>query len=141
MSSGIIIILSNPTGKGVIKLNAMNNESIPINLVADFDEFVSYISGNVVQLTKAKEYISRKHLPAINERMTIRTKDCTSYTEQAYYSFIHFIYHLALSGCLLEKVSVKSGPLQLKVTERMDLYKELTDVEKYFFYSKRSGSM
>jgi hypothetical protein len=71
LSIGIIIILSDPTGKGVIKLNAMNNESIPINLVADFDEFVSYISGHVVHLTKTKEYISRKHLPTINERMTI----------------------------------------------------------------------
>ncbi|WP_255550008.1 plasmid pRiA4b ORF-3 family protein [Sporosarcina sp. E16_3] len=114
-------------------MNAMNNEEIPTNLVADLDEFVSYISGHVVQLTKTKEYISRKHLPAINERMTVMAEDWTPYTEQDYYPFIHFIYHLALSGRLLEKVSVKSGPLQLKETERMNLYRELTDVEKYFF--------
>ena len=114
-------------------MNTINNEAIPTNLVADFDEFVSYISEHVVQLTKTKEYISRKHLPTINERMTVRTEDWTPYTQQDYYPFIHFIYHLALSGRLLEKVSVKSGPLQLKETDRMSLYRELTDVEKYFF--------
>lgn len=78
LSIGAVQILSKSTGKGSMKLNEMNGETVPTNLVADFDEFVSYISGHMVQLTKTKEYISRKHLPAINERMTVRAKECTA---------------------------------------------------------------
>ncbi|MBE1556791.1 plasmid pRiA4b ORF-3 family protein [Sporosarcina limicola] len=106
---------------------------ISTSLVANFDEFANYMSGHAVQLTKTKEYISRKHLPTINELMTEKSIDWTPNTEQEYYPFIHFIYHLALSGRLLEKVSVKSGQLQLIETDRMKIYRKLTDVEKYFF--------
>lgn len=114
-------------------MDVMNNEAIQTNLVTNFDEFISYISEHVVQLTKIKEYISKKHLSTINERITLKDKDCTPNPVQDYYSYIHFLYQLALSGCLLEKVSVKLGPLQLKETERMNLYKSLTAIEKYFF--------
>lgn len=111
----------------------LKNELIPIRLVENFDAFVNYISGHVIQLTKTKEYISRKHLPPINEQMTVKAEDCTPYTEQEYYPLIHFFYTIALSGRLLEKVSVKSGKLQLNVTDRLRIYEELTDTEKYFF--------
>ncbi len=116
-----------------LQMLSTTNESFPLNLVNDFDQFISYIESHTVLLTKTKEYISRKHLPAINEQMSVKTHDATLYTEQEYYPLIHFFYYLALSGRILEKAPYKSNQFQLKGTERLNLYKELTDTEKYIF--------
>ncbi|KGA98981.1 hypothetical protein AJ85_19025 [Alkalihalobacillus alcalophilus ATCC 27647 = CGMCC 1.3604] len=110
-----------------------NKESFPITLISDFDRFINYIENHPVQLTKTKEYISQKHLPDLNNRMTIQNEHATRYTKQDYYPYIHFFYYLALSGHLLEKVSEKQGKLLLKGTERLQLYKDLSNTEKYFF--------
>lgn len=110
------------------RIQKQHDTLFPINLVADFDEFINYISGNTVQLTKTKEYIARKHLLKIDERMTVRAEGATARTDQDYYPYIHFFHTLALSGRLLEKVAA-----ELKETERMKLYRDLTDIEKYFF--------
>ncbi len=104
-----------------------------ISLVKDFDQFINYVEDNSVQLTKTKELISRKYLPDINNSLTVRNETATGYTEQEYYPFIHFLLYLSLSGRLLKKGSGKAGKLSLLPTERLLLYKELTDIEKYFF--------
>lgn len=110
----------------------ISSETFPISLVRDFDEFLDYIHNRPVLLTKTKEYISRKHLPALNERLSVKNEAATSHTEQDYYPYIHFFYYLAISGGLLEKSPVKAGKLQLMETDRLRLYNELTAVEKYF---------
>lgn len=116
-----------------IKKDAKGKELFPVNLVKDFDQFIDYIQNHTVQLTKTMEYIARKHLPMINERMSVKNNNATSYTEQEYYPYIHFFYSLALCGGLFEKVQVKAGKRQLMETERLHLFTELTDIEKYFF--------
>lgn len=113
--------------------NSSKNELIPVTLVQDFEVFIDYLSNHSIQLTNKMEYISRKHLLQINKRLTVRNETATSYTEQIYYPYIHFFYYLVLSGRLFEKVSGKGGKMILHPTERAALYKELTDVEKYFF--------
>lgn len=111
----------------------ISSETFPISLVRDFDEFLDYIHNHPVLLTKTKEYISRKHLPDLNQRLSVKNEAATSYTGQEYFPYMHFIYYLAISGGLLEKASVKTGKLQLMETDRIRLYNELTAVEKYFF--------
>jgi hypothetical protein len=105
--------------------------TFPSNLARDFDQFIGYIQNHTVLLTKTKEYISRKHLPAIDTLMSVKAKDATSYTTQEYCPLIHLFYYLALNGRLIEKVSAKAGQFQLQATKRINLYKELSDTEKY----------
>ena len=63
-----------------IKKDDKGKELFPVNLVKDFDQFIDYIQNHTVQLTKTMEYIARKHLPMINERMTVKNNNATSYT-------------------------------------------------------------
>lgn len=109
------------------------NGIVPGTLVQDFETFIDYLSAHSIQLTNKMEHISRKHLPEINKRITVRNETATAYTEQIYYPYIHFFYFLALSGRLFEKVLGKGGKMILHPTERIALYKKLTDIEKYFF--------
>lgn len=113
--------------------DTLKNEQYPTDLVANFKRFITYMIDNTVMLTKTKGYISRKYLPAINDCMTIKAKDVTPRSEQDQYPYIHFLFHLAISGRLLEKEPAKAGQFQLRETERMELYNNLTDTEKYFF--------
>ncbi|XJZ28095.1 plasmid pRiA4b ORF-3 family protein [Bacillota bacterium Lsc_1132] len=116
-----------------LKLDKARTEKYPSSLVYNFNQFMDYIVNHPVQLTKKMQYISRKHLRQINERMTVKAENTTSYSEQEMYPLIHFFHFLGLSGRLLEKVPGKAGQLQLKVTDRYKLFIELTDTEKYFF--------
>ncbi|CAM3274437.1 plasmid pRiA4b ORF-3 family protein [Filibacter tadaridae] len=109
------------------------NENSPVNLVTDFEKFILYCQHNTVHLTKTKERISRKHLPVINALLTVQTKDSTPYTEQEYYPYIHFLYHVARGGRLLTIVPGKAGKMQLAGTDRVELFLALRDIEKYFF--------
>ncbi|MDF0728241.1 plasmid pRiA4b ORF-3 family protein [Cytobacillus sp. S13-E01] len=123
-------------GKKEIELetdNFFKKEPFPITLVRDFEQFISYVENHPIHLTKTMEYISRRHLPEINNRMTVRNEAATSHTEQEYYPYIHLFYFLGLSGQLLKKESGKGGKFTLEQADRLQLYKELTDIEKYFF--------
>lgn len=110
-----------------------NRLSIPIELVRDFDQFMDYLCHHSIQLTNTINHISRKHLPSINERLTIKAEEATDYTQQEDYPYIHFFYHIALAGRLIQLESIDSTKPQLTVTERWNLYNNLTDTEKYFF--------
>lgn len=112
---------------------ATSGDTYPISLVNDFILFLDYFHHHSVSLTKMNEYISRKHLQSINELLSIKNKNATSYAVQEFYPYIHFFYFLAFSGGLLEKAHGKAGKLQIKETDRLRLFKEFTDIEKYFF--------
>ncbi|WHY87043.1 plasmid pRiA4b ORF-3 family protein [Neobacillus novalis] len=114
-------------------VNPASSETFPTSLVRDFDVFLDFIENHSVLLTKTKEYISRKYLHVLNERLSVQNEAATSYTEQDYYPYIHFFYFLSISGGLLEKSPATAGKIQLVVSERIRLYKELEDIEKYFF--------
>lgn len=109
-----------------------DRNSIPTDFLIDFDSFMNYLNEHPIQLTKKMGYISRKHLPTINELLSIKTVDVTDYSQQEYYPYIHFFYSLALTGKLVEKVTDSTYP-HLEITGRWNDYKQLTDTEKYFF--------
>lgn len=112
-------------------IHQRNSFSIP--LVLDFSQFINYMEQHQIRLTKTMEYISRKHLPSINEQLSVKSDDTTSYSQQENYPYIHFIYHLALYGGLIEKLSIDSNQPKLRVTDRWNKFKKLSDAEKYFF--------
>ncbi|MEQ6388075.1 plasmid pRiA4b ORF-3 family protein [Bacillaceae bacterium S4-13-58] len=114
---------------------SQNRKTYPVHLLEDFNQFMIFVKENMVQITKKSEYISPKYLLLINDRLSIKAQDVTAYTKQEYYPYIHFFYHLALAGGLIEKIyhdSTSAKPI-IKVTERWNLYNERTETEKYIF--------
>lgn len=107
--------------------------SFPTELVVDFDIFLDYLRQQQVKLTKKRGYISNKHLPTINKKLSLLSEDVAEHAQQEQYSYIHFFYYIALAGKLIRKESMDSNNPYLVVTERLNLYQRLTDVEKYFF--------
>jgi len=107
-----------------------NKKAFPIELVEDFDKFMNYIQNHPIQITKKKGYISRKHLPFINEQLSIQAKNVTNYSQQEYYPYIHFFYHLAIGAHLFDKELSRN---HLSLTDRWSLYQELSEAEKYCF--------
>lgn len=105
------------------------NPNFPIQLVEDFDTFIGYLDTNAILLTKTNGYIGRKHLPLIDAQLTVHATATTAYSTQTLYPYIHFLYHLAKSGQLLDT----SGRSLRVEPERMRLYAALTPIEKYFF--------
>lgn len=122
-----------PNNKNKTQPIKQNRNTFPIHLVIDFNHFIDYIKHNQIDLTKAKEYITKKHLPLIDEQMSVKTQNTSSNAQQEQYPYIHLFYHLALSGHLVEKVSVGSGNPLLRITPRWNTYIKLTDTEKYLF--------
>jgi hypothetical protein len=117
---------------GIIPTIKQNRKTFPLTLVIDFNEFMDYIEHHPVSLTKTAGHISTKHLPLINKRLSVIAEEATNHTTQQHYPYIHFFYHLALSGRLLKKDSL-SSKLQLTITERWHMFKRLTNTEKYMF--------
>lgn len=110
--------------------NYKTKNSVPTELIVDFDRFMNYLNDYPIQLTKKMGYITRKHLPLINERLSIKTKGVTDNSQQQYYPYIHFFYHIAFAGNL---INTDSSDSSLVITDRWNDYKQLTDAEKYFF--------
>lgn len=112
-------------------LKKTNEQSFSIHLITDLKQFMDYVGQHKILLTDKLEYISKKYLPAINEQLHLKKEGTTASAQQEQYPAIHFFYHLALGGNLLEKVG--NSKLQLKLTERWGMFTKLTDTEKYFF--------
>jgi len=102
-------------------------------ILDDFTRFVDYLLVGNVYLTKTKEYISRKFLPNINRLLSVQSDKASKNSEQNYYPYIHLLFHIAIAGKLFNKVPGTAGNKTLQVTERLDLFRELTDLEKYYF--------
>jgi shikimate kinase len=114
-----------------IRFIKQQRKNFPMQLAADFNQFMKFIGHQSLPLTES--YISDSHLSAINERMSIREINGTDQTKQGCYPYIHFFYHIALSGNLLKIETSHSEELELKTTDRWGLYLDLTDTEQYFF--------
>ncbi|GAA4058985.1 plasmid pRiA4b ORF-3 family protein [Amphibacillus indicireducens] len=107
-----------------------NKKTFPIELVRDFDKFMSYIQSHPIQITKKRGYLSSKHLPFINQQLSVQAKDTTNYSQQEYYPYIHFFYQLATSAHLIKKELTRN---HLTLTDRWSLYQKLSEAEKYCF--------
>jgi len=108
-------------------------ENEPTPLLRDFALFTQYLRTHHIVLTKVNEFIPRKDLYELNQRMTHPLPDTTPRTDQTLYPLLHLFYHLILAGKLFQKVSGKGSRLVLKPTGRLQAYEELKLTEKYFF--------
>lgn len=113
-------------------MNFKNNEKIK-NFLSDFDKFVEYLSKRDVTLGKATKYISTKFLFEMNEIMSIKQIGVSSKSNQLSYPMIHLFYSLVVESKLFVELKVKGGKLALKPTERVVVFKQLNELEKYIF--------
>ncbi|MHA1605558.1 MAG: plasmid pRiA4b ORF-3 family protein [Candidatus Freyarchaeota archaeon] len=104
----------------------------PTPLVKDFDTFTQFIVDNEVVLTRREHWIPAKVLYEINQRMTHPVKEATPKTAQPGHPLLNLFYHLALAGRLFRK-AYGAGGYTLRETGRLQLFRELTPAEKYFF--------
>ena len=107
-----------------------SNEKIK-NFLSDFDKFLDYLSTREVTIGKATKYISTKFLFEMNEIMSIKQQDVTSKSTQTAYPMLHLFYRLVVESKLFLEVKIKGGKLGLKPTERVEMFKQLNEVEKY----------
>jgi hypothetical protein len=108
-------------------------ETEPTPLLKDFVTFIHHFIEHPVSLTRINEFIPRKVLYELNQRMTHPVSNTTPLTDQNFYPLLHLFYHLALAGKLFRKVSEKGDKLVWRPTGRIQLYEELKPAEKYFF--------
>lgn len=113
--------------------NYNNHTLYPIQLINDFNKFIAYISHHNVQLTKKRGHLPRKSLLEINKLLTVQHKTATIHSAQEAYPYIHFFFHIALKGRLIEINGPAIGTMKLQTTERLSLFQEIPDVEKYLF--------
>lgn len=99
----------------------------------DFTTFIGYLSDNEVTISKTNKYISPKFLYELNESMNVKQSEVTSRSNQLCYPMMHLFYNLVRSGKLFVETSAKGGKLVLRSTERLKMYNELNNTEKFIF--------
>jgi len=101
--------------------------------LGNFCAFVDYVESEKPNLTKAKRWISRNHLCAMNERMSEPERKANSQSDQDSYPMLHLFYHLSIAADLVRMKAAASGKAVLNVTERLTLFRKLNKAEQYFF--------
>ncbi len=107
-------------------------DKIPTSLVHDFNEFTQYLINTDVLLTKTNQFLKRKHLVELNERMIMHQKEVSKSSDQPKYLFLNLLYHLGRYGQLFKIILAKQDS-KLCIIESYNMYCELTDTEKYMF--------
>lgn len=97
----------------------------------DFNRFTEFIVSNEVTIGKVNNFISTKFLVEINEAMEMNQKDIKPTSTQVAYPLIHLFNNLSVSGNLFAKENIKGGKTILKATDRLKLFNDLSEVEKY----------
>ena len=106
----------------------------PTTLLSDFDQFIDYIDKNKPELSKANAYIGRKHLYEMNKVIAEAAGDSSPKRDQPAYPVIHLFYHISISGGITAVKNLKKDKRILAVNqERMNMYNNLTNTEKYMF--------
>ena len=103
----------------------------PSPIVADFDTFLAQVEAPSAHLTKAKKWLNRATLFALNKEMKTFTVNESPKTDQIYYPLLDFFYHIGLAADFFRVVKVKSK-YRLQPTGALTEYQQLNDVEKYF---------
>jgi len=110
-------------------------ETEATTILKDFSTFTGYLTGHSIELSRVNEFISRKILYELNQEMTRPLPDMTQGSEQTLYPLLHLFYHIVIAGKLFQKITGKGNKFTLKSTERLQMYEELRDTEKYFFFA------
>ncbi|MFD0714531.1 plasmid pRiA4b ORF-3 family protein [Paenibacillus sp. GCM10027626] len=100
-------------------------------IVKDFVAYAEYVEKHPILLTKSQQWLPRKALQAINERMAAPEQQVTAYSDQISYPLLHLFYHLGLAAKLFRKEQQPKGQQALLPTERLPLFYQLTTAEKY----------
>ncbi|MEQ8191657.1 MAG: plasmid pRiA4b ORF-3 family protein [Candidatus Eremiobacterota bacterium] len=108
-------------------------ETKPTTILKDFATFTEYLTDHVVDLSTVNEFMPKKILYELNQNMTSPLPDRTPGSEQTLYPLLHLFYHIVIAGKLFHKIPEKGNKFTLKPAERIQIYKDLTDTEKYFF--------
>lgn len=103
----------------------------PTPLVADFNTLIDYLlKQNPVSLTKLNEVFRRKDLYNLNQQMkTHSIPNASPRIDQPSYPLLH----LSLASRLFYKEPTDTQTLFQPDQQRVQMYKELTATEKYFF--------
>lgn len=121
------------TEAGVPVAEVSSDTLYPSQLVADFEQFIEYFKHHQVTMTKAKGNMARKALREINGLVSIRSEQATMHSDQIVYPYLDFLFHIALHGKLITKITEYSGSAWFRVTDRVSLFQKLSHAEKYMF--------
>lgn len=102
-------------------------------LCKDFETFMDYVHASPVQVSKRNKWLSRKPLFELNQQMTHPTPDAAPNKDQIYYPILHLLYHLSVSGRLLEVDTRQASKWVLRRTDRYETYQHYSLSEKYMF--------
>lgn len=109
-------------------------QDFPSPIVKDFSTFLDYCEKNKPLITKTQEFITRKAVYDINQRLTNPHEGLTDRNNQNHYAQIHLFYHLALNGDLFTlDWSKKSKPYFAPNTQQVKRFKALNTTERYLF--------
>lgn len=114
----------------IIQVPHQEKGNFPEDLITDFERFIDYCQQHKVALTKTNEYMTRKHLVALNDLSSVKAPLATVNSDQKSYPYIHFLYHLAISGRLMI-IKRNDASAYLLGTDRIDQFKRLTRSGKY----------
>ena len=109
--------------------NILNYDAL--KMLTDFDVFLIYTEGNLMDLTLKKSLIKRKHLLEINNHLEGRSNIDSKSPNQKDFININFFYYLALE---LELLTIDSNKLYFN-KKAMD-YLLLDDEDKYLILFK-----
>jgi hypothetical protein len=103
-------------------------------IVTDFNTFLSYCEAIKPPISKGKEFITRKAVFEINEKLTNPHEGLTVKNDQNHYAQVHLFYHLGLNGDLFFlDWSKKSKPCFTPNMEQIKRFKSLNTTEQYVF--------
>ncbi|WP_168735745.1 plasmid pRiA4b ORF-3 family protein [Cohnella fermenti] len=106
-------------------------ETEPTPIVKDFTAFAAYVEKKEILLTKARGWLPRQDLLAINALMTEPEQEVTVYSDQNAYPLLALFYNLALVADLFRMEPHSSGKQTLLPTERLSVFYSLNPTEKY----------
>lgn len=105
-------------------------KALPI--LADFNDFLSYIQEHRVKLTGAK-HIGPKDCFAMNQSMYHAEQGVHGKTRHPKYISLWLYFQVAKVGKLVTEEAKKSTTYLVIDEERLSHYQALNDIEKYFF--------
>jgi hypothetical protein len=114
----------------VISLNFRITDEWPTSIVRDFDQFLDAVREPSVYLTKAKSWLNRTTLYALNQEVLTYQSDNHKRTDQPFYPLLNLFYHISLAACFFQLKRTKSK-VHLRATEIVSKYQQLSVAEKY----------
>jgi Plasmid pRiA4b ORF-3-like protein len=101
-------------------------------IVRDFDTFIAHLTDHKTHITNTAK-LPPKVCKALNDKMFFKKADADPKTHHHRYPLLHLLYFLALDGKLFSLEEGSEKTMFLPISERLNAYKKLSPVERYFF--------